>query len=211
MQTRPIYRKGYLPQKLILSTLIGSFLALPVNANARKEQIEFVELQYQQLTQEQFSRNQVLYYMERGKLAFDGGDYRTAAQMFDNAIADIETVYSNNPEAEKARQLFNEEKVKPFKGETYERAMVYYYRGLLDLIAHDYENARASFERGLLQDSMGRNRDFVQDFAALEYLSGWAAKCAGFKEQSQSSFVRAKQLNPILTPPTANKKNVNHW
>lgn len=208
MQTRPISRKGYLPEKLILSTLIGSVLALPVNASARKEQIEFVEQQYQQLTQEQFSRNQVLYYMERGKLAFDGGDYRTAAQMFDNAIADIETVYSNNPEAEKARQLFNEEKVKPFKGETYERAMVYYYRGLLDLIAHDYENARASFERGLLQDSMGRNRDFVQDFAALEYLSGWAAKCAGFKEQSQSSFVRAKQLNPILTPPTANKKTL---
>lgn len=208
MIKRPISRKGCFPKKLMLSSLIGSIVAIPVSANTRQEQVEFVEQQYQQLTQEQFNRNQVLYYMERGKLAFDDGDYQVAAKMFDNAIANIETVYSNNPDAEKARQLFNEEKVKPFKGETYERAMVYYYRGLLDLIEHDYENARASFERGLLQDSMGRNRDFVQDFAALEYLSGWAAKCAGFKEQSQNSFVRATKLNPILTPPKANKKTL---
>lgn len=208
MQKRPIYSKGNLPERLILSTLIGSIAAFPVCASTRLEQIEFVEQQYQQLSQEQFNRNQVLYFMERGKLAFDSGDYQVATKMFDHAITNIETVYSNNPDAKKARQLFNEEKVKPFKGETYERAMVYYYRGLLDLMVHDYDNARASFERGLLQDSMGRNRDFVQDFAALEFLSGWAAKCAGFKEHSKTSFNRAVKLNPKLAPPPANSKTL---
>lgn len=187
-----------------------SLLAISISAysDELQQKAEFIEQQYSQMTPELVDRNQVLYAMERGKLAFDSGDYDTAASFFDQAIVGIEAVYSDHPGSQDARKLFHEEKEKPFKGETYERAMVFYYRGLLDLIKHDYENARASFESGLLQDSIGLNKDYIQDFASLEYLSGWAAKCAGFKDLSKQSFKRANKLNPQLVEPKADKRTL---
>jgi len=191
-----------------MSVISQSALATSLPIDDTQHKIDHLEQQYTQVSAEFIDRNKVLYAMEQGKLAFDLGDYSTAASFFDQAIAGIETVYSNHPGAQDARKLFHEEKEKPFKGETYERAMVFYYRGLLDLINHDYENARASFESGLLQDSMGVSRDYIQDFASLEYLSGWAARCAGFKDLSQQSFKRASKLNPKLVKPKANKKTL---
>ena len=192
----------------LATTMSVCSAATPAVENTLTEQAELVDQQYNNLEPEMFARNQVLYYMERGKIAFDAEDFDLAAELFDKAIVGIEKIYSKHPDAQKARQLMYEEKRKPFKGEAYERAMVFYYRGLLDLMNHDYENARASFESGLLQDSMGQNRDFLQDFATLEYLSGWSGRCAGFNDLSEQSFKRAHQLNPTLKTPQKNKRTL---
>lgn len=189
---------------LALGCISATVAADPVADN----KADLIEQKYQALKPDVFKRNEVLYYMEKGKIAFDQQEYDKAAQYIDKAIAGIELVYSHHPDAVKARQLMNEEKYKPFKGETYERAMAYYYRGLLDLMVNDYENARASFESGLLQDSMGQNRDFLQDFSTLEYLSGWAGRCAGFDDLSKQSFARAEKLNPALKAPPESKKTL---
>ncbi|MEC8183119.1 MAG: hypothetical protein VX123_13805 [Pseudomonadota bacterium] len=49
------------------------------------------------------------------------------------------------PAAGLARSNFAREDVKDFKGEPFERAMVFYYLGLSYLALGDFENARASF------------------------------------------------------------------
>lgn len=148
----------------------------------------------------------VLRHMEAGKQAFDRDDWSIAGEHFDKAINGIEAVYGR--EAAQARELFRAEAIKPFKGENYERAMAFYYRGLLDLNAGDFENARASFESGLLQDSLSLNADFAQDFASLEYLSGWASRCAGSVQLAQDSFARAAALNPALQAPTSSARTL---
>lgn len=148
----------------------------------------------------------VLRHMGAGKQAFDRGDWSIAGEHFDQAISGIDAVYG--PEAARARELFRAEAQKPFKGENYERAMVFYYRGLLDLNAGDFENARASFESGLLQDSLSLNEDFAQDFASLEYLSGWASRCAGSMQLAQESFARAAALNPALKAPASSARTL---
>ena len=102
----------------------------------------------------QGQRNSVLNEMRIGLLAFQNQEYDLAAWLFDRAIVKIETIFANNKTAKKARSKFTSEEVKDFKGDPYERAMVYFYRGLIYLIRDDYENARASMLGGLLQDSL---------------------------------------------------------
>ncbi len=94
---------------------------------------------------EEGERNAVLNKDRLGLAAIENKNYDIATYVFDDAIARIDTIYSDNPAAEQARSKFNEEKVKDFKGESYERAMTYYYRGLLYLRTGEYDNARAAF------------------------------------------------------------------
>jgi hypothetical protein len=95
-------------------------------------------------------RNEVLNHMEVGLSAYKLGYYQQAKRSFDAAIMNIGSVYADSSEAKKARSLWYEEGRKDFKGEPYERAMVYFYRGLLYLQDADYENARASFINGIM-------------------------------------------------------------
>jgi hypothetical protein len=97
--------------------------------------------------------NRVLNQMEIGARAFWRADYATAKPALDDAILRIDSVFSDNANAAKARKLWYDEGSKDFKGEPYERAMVFMYRGLIYLHDADYENARAAFRRGLMQDA----------------------------------------------------------
>ena len=91
-------------------------------------------------------RNAVLNYTRIGVAAFETGEVEEAGKAFDEALNRIEAIYADNEKAEAARSKFVKENAKDFKGEPYERAMAYYYRGLAYLAEGDYENARASFK-----------------------------------------------------------------
>jgi tetratricopeptide (TPR) repeat protein len=151
------------------------------------------------LTQGQ--RNAVLNHMRAGLAAMQIGEWDAAERSFDRALAGIETVYADNARAEDARSTWVKENFKDFKGEPYERAMAYYYRGLLYLRAGDYENARAAFKGGLLQDSLAATDSYVQDFALLAYLSGWASHCNGDADLADSAFAEAVDDNARLAAP----------
>jgi tetratricopeptide (TPR) repeat protein len=141
---------------------------------------------YVALAQDQ--RNRVLNDMRLGLATFELGEYALAEQLFDDALQGIEAVYADNDQAKKARDLFVKELTKDFKGEPYERAMVYYYRGLLYLKAGDYENARASFKGGALQDAFAEDDQDRADFALMPYLQGWASKCSGKPSLAKEDF-----------------------
>ena len=51
----------------------------------------------------------------------------------------------------------------------------YYYRGLLYLRAGDYENARAAFRQGQMQDAFAEAEQYQCDFAIMLFLEAWAS------------------------------------
>jgi tetratricopeptide (TPR) repeat protein len=147
-------------------------------------------------------RNAVLNYTRIGVAALETGEIETAGKAFDEALNRIEAIYADNEKAEAARSKFVKENAKDFKGEPYERAMAYYYRGLVYLAEGDYENARASFKGGMLQDSLAANEKYNADFASLAFLEGWSSHCMDRKDAAASAFVEAHKLRSELVAPS---------
>ena len=148
-------------------------------------------------------RNHVLNRLRAGLAAMDLGYDALAARTFDEALLIIETIYGGDEKAAKARGLFSAEDRKVFRGEPYERAMAYYYRGILYLKEGDYENARASFKSGILQDTLAEQEEYRQDFALLEYLEGWASQCNGDMDLAREAYALAKSHDRRLVVPDA--------
>lgn len=147
-------------------------------------------------------RNLVLNHMRAGLAAMELGEFDLAEESFDIALLNIESVYTDDENAVKARSLWYEEGRKDFKGEPYERAMAYYYRGLLYLRKGDYENARASFKGGLLQDTMAEQEIYQADFALLIFLEGWSSQMLGDWDMAQEAFQEVQKYRPdFLIPP----------
>ena len=84
-------------------------------------------------------RNRVLNLLRAGLPRWSWGT--ELATRFDEALLTIETIYAGDEKAEQARSTFTAEDRKTFRGEPYERAMAFYYRGILYLMEGDYENA----------------------------------------------------------------------
>lgn len=146
-------------------------------------------------------RNRVLNLDRAGLAALELGDDATAAKAFDEATAQILAVYAHNPAAEKARSKFVKEAVKLFKGEPYERAMVFYYRGLIYLRAGDYENARAAFKQAQLQDAFAEDQIYKSDYAVFDYLAGWSSHCLGDEDIAEEFYARAHEIQPLIDKP----------
>lgn len=150
---------------------------------------------------QQQSRGRVLNEMEAGTLAFLSGRLKAAEALFADAQQQIETIYADNASAAAARSKFVPEADKDFKGDPYERAMVGYYLGLIDLARGDYDNARAGFRFALLQDTMSASETYQDDMAAVQYLIGWAYWCEGNYASAREEFGRAGAMRAALGPP----------
>jgi hypothetical protein len=139
--------------------------------------------------------------MLAGQAALAAGHRKVAEEQFDAALLSIDAIYADNEAAEKARSLWHAEGVKDFKGEPYERVMAFYYRGLLYLMAGDWDNAQASFKGGVLQDSFAALERDRADVASLIWLEGWARRCGGSDSAAADLFAEAASLRPALKAP----------
>ena len=153
-------------------------------------------------------RNRVLNQERAGLAAFEAGDYAIAAASFDDALNHIETIYADNLRAKKARSNFTPERSKEFKGEAYERAMAFYYRGLIYLAQGDYGNARAVFQGGQLQDAFAEDQRYQSDFAVLDVLSGWASQCEGNTALARDFYSRATQSRAGIFVPSSGDRTL---
>jgi tetratricopeptide (TPR) repeat protein len=151
--------------------------------------------------------NAVLNHQQLGLAAMEAGHFDVARRSFDEAIARGEQIYAGDENAKRALSLFNAEKVKDFKGEPYERAMTYFYRGVLYSREGDYENARAAFLAADLQDTMAEQETFAGDFGMMKYLAGWASSCAGDDSRAKVLIQEAKQADSSIAalPDTPGK------
>ena len=159
---------------------------------------------YYEKVLKQGEHNFVLWQMEAGLAAMELGDDENAAKSFDDAISKIEMIYKENDEnAEKALSVWHQEGMKDFKGEPYERAMTYYYRGILYLKKGDLENARASFKNGLFQDARAVDGEYQQDFALLTLLVDWTSQLLNDPIMAQQYYQETQKYNPSFTLPAA--------
>lgn len=146
-------------------------------------------------------RNRVLHLVRAGLASMERGYRAVAANAFDEALLTIEAIYGGDERAASARSVFNSEDRKVFRGEPYERAMAFYYRGILYLMEGDYENARASFKSGILQDTLAEQEEYRQDFALLEFLEGWASQCNGDTALARDAYALATEHGPAINLP----------
>lgn len=156
----------------------------------------------------QGERNAVLNHARIGVLAFEMGNIELALAELEAAADRIETVYADNAAAQKALGNFTKENIKDFKGEPYERSMVFYYLGLAYLASGDYENARASFKAGEFQDTLSSEEEYQADFALLNYLSGWASHCNGDEGLATDAFSVAQDHRSSLSSPSADARTL---
>lgn len=149
------------------------------------------------------AKDATLHTLQAGVAAMAEGKTGPAAEHFDAALASIEGMFANTEGAAKARSLWYEEGTKDYKGEPYERAMAYYYRGLLYLVEGDYENARASFRGGILQDAFAEEQQYRSDFAALMMLEGWSSQVNREAGMARDTYAEVKRLRPRWAEPPA--------
>lgn len=147
------------------------------------------------------NRDRVLHEMELGTAALVLGEIDIARHAFDSALRFIETTHAGTEQARRARSLWYEEGTKDFKGEPYERAMAYYYRGLIYLRDRDYDNARASFNAAILQDAFAEEEQNRCDFAVLYLLGAYACQLQNDPAGRDEFFGHFKGFRPDFDPP----------
>lgn len=142
----------------------------------------------------------VLHLERLGLAAMEKQRFELARKAFDEAIVRVEAIYADDANAAKARSVFNGEKLKDFKGEPYERAMLYFYRGLLYAHEGDYQNARASFLAADRHDTLSSAEDkaFVGNFGLMKYLAGWASQCDGDATRAAQLIEESRAVDPKM-------------
>lgn len=124
-------------------------------------------------------RNATLNFERIGLAALALGKLDIAEKALDAAAFRIDQIYADNAEAQKAKSLWTAEKVKDYKGEPYERAMAFFYRGLVYAAQGDFQNARAMFKQADYQDTVAEAEQFAGDFGLMPFMAGWASYCDG--------------------------------
>lgn len=119
-------------------------------------------------------RNATLNFSRLGLRALRLGDFCAAEAALDEAERRTAAFIADSREAAKARSKFGREEAKIFKGEPYERSMLYFYRGLLFYMEGEYDNARACFRSGQLADAFAEGEEYRADYVSLSYLEARA-------------------------------------
>ena len=149
-------------------------------------------------------KDRVLWQYHTALEAMRKGDYAIAKSNLDGAIARISNILGKDESARKSRGYFHQEANKTFIGEPYERAMAYYYRGILYWMDGEIDNARACFRSAELEDSDAVEKKYSSDYVLLDYLDGFASlKLAG---DGSDAFKRATEVARISAPPPYNPK-----
>lgn len=153
-------------------------------------------------------RDRVLFDYRFAASALRAGDYEEAKARLDDAIARIGGIITNDADAARARGLFSAESSKTFIGEPYERAMAYFYRGILYWRDGQPDNARACFRSGQVIDSDPTHENYDADYVLLDYLDGLAS--AKLNADGSDAYARAQAhagpANPL--PPFNPSANV---
>lgn len=202
----------YIDKLKVTSLLIGSILLLggcggavpkpTVDENQFAQYMSNKPKELRQSLRKLFSepqKDRVKYQLQVAIDAYAAGHYELAKRYFDMVLDNLESYYSDSDNATKARSLWNEEGRKDFKGESYERVMAFYYRGLLYLRDGDLENARAVFKTATLQDAFAEEEQNRCDFALVVYMQAFASRLNKDMSLYEDAISELKTLRPDFT------------
>lgn len=147
------------------------------------------------------AKDETLCQLEFASAAIAAKELQLARQSLDEALASIASVFSNEEGAEQARSLWFAEGQKDYKGEPYERAMAYFYRGLIYTLDGEPDNARASFKAALIQDAFVDENNGQPDFGLMIYMQGFASQQMRDRELAKLAWEALAQVRPDLRPP----------
>ena len=149
-------------------------------------------------------RDQVLWQYRTALAAMRRGQYDLAKRYLDDAIARISNIYGKDPSARKARGYFQTEAKKTFIGEPYERAMAYFYRGVLYWMDGEPDNARACFRSGQVMDSDTEDKTYSGDYILFDFLDGYITQRLG--GDGADAIKRAQASSKMWRPPEFSPK-----
>ncbi len=153
--------------------------------------------------EEQARRDRVLNEDREASTFLRAGNYAAAKPLLDDAVITLGGLTAGDRSAREARSYFKEESRKAFRGEPYERVMVYYYRGILYWMDGELDNARACFRSAALQDADPEQHQFDSDYVLLDYLDGLASeKISG---SGSDALQRALKVVRGAQPPAYDK------
>lgn len=142
-------------------------------------------------------KDKVLWQYRTAASAMRQGQFDVAKPLLDDALLTLQGIYGKDAEARKARGYFSKEARKTFLGEPYERAMAYFYRGVIYWMDGEPDNARACFRSAEFEDSDAEQAEYAGDWVLPEYLDGLASTKLG--NDGADALKRAR----------ANGKNIN--
>ncbi|MBR5622159.1 MAG: sel1 repeat family protein [Opitutales bacterium] len=150
--------------------------------------------QFEVLAKRKKNGNQPIYCCELISAALLSGNKDLAFKATQRAVKLLEGFWDTKKE-EQAASLWGSESDKVYKGDPYERAMLYFLYGTQLLERGDIENAAAAFRRSLLMDGDTEKQRFQSDFglpffllAKCNYLSGEIDEC---EKNLQQAFIGA--------------------
>lgn len=152
------------------------------------------------------AKDRVLWQYRMAAAAMRRGEYDQARQLLDEALARIQGAIGRDRSARKSRSYFAEEAKKTFLGEPYERAMAYYYRGILYWMQGEPDNARACFRSAQVEDALAEEKEHASDYVMLDYLDALATVKLGGdgSDAYQRSLAEARINKPPPPSPQAN-------
>ncbi len=180
--------------------LFGAFLLLSGCATTPKHQVAMtgnIMVDGPNMIADGPPKDKVLWQYRTAAAAMRQGQFDVAKPLLDDALLTLGGVYGKDAEARKARGYFSREARKTFIGEPYERAMAYFYRGVIYWMDGEPDNARACFRSAEFEDSDAENEDYAGDWVLPEYLDGLASTKLG--NDGADALKRAR----------ANAKNIN--
>jgi tetratricopeptide (TPR) repeat protein len=152
-------------------------------------------------------RDKALWEYRIAASALRRGQYDEARAKLDDALARSAAALGPNAEAAKSRRLFGREETKPFAGESYERIMGNYYRGLLYWRDGEPDNARALFRTGQFIDGDVADKTYAGDWVLLDYLDGLVTrKLAGDGSDALARSRAFAKAQGRATPPDYDPK-----
>ena len=143
-------------------------------------------------------RDKVLWQYRTAVAAMRQGQFNVAKPLLDDALLTLQGIYGKDPEARKSRGYFSREARKTFIGEPYERAMAYFYRGVIYWMDGEPDNARACFRSAEFEDSDAEKAEYAGDWVLPEYLDGLATTKLGNDGADALKRARADVKNITL-------------
>jgi hypothetical protein len=149
-------------------------------------------------------RDRVLWQYRTALAAMRQGKFEPAKAHLDDALARIQGIYGKDVDAKKSRGYFREEAKKTFIGEPYERAMAWFYRGILYWMEGQPDNARACFRSGQVMDSDTEEKSYSGDYVLFDYLDGYISSRLG--GDGTDAMQRAATNAHLWKPPAFETK-----
>ncbi len=144
-------------------------------------------------------KNTLLYFLERGTLAWMLGEHKESADYFKMSDYFIEDFYRNY--ANEALALFTNENVKEYRGENHERILFHYYQMLNFMELGQQENAlvqarRLNLELNRLKD---RHKNDTKRYSRDAFAYLMIGLCFEANGDDENAFVAFRNAERVYT------------